>query len=142
MNDGQDPVAMAQWNEREQTTFKQVADMWIEKERPVRSAGWVYNARNLLHNHASDLADLRLIQITPDHVYNALKGQLAEAPEQTNRARRYVKTVLDFSVAKGYLSRGLVNPAQWDAVQGQHSLVSRRKAADIMPRRTIRRCRG
>jgi integrase len=117
LNDGQDPVAMEQWNKREQTTFKQVADMWIEKERPVRSDGWLYNARNLLHNYARDLANLRLIQITPDHIYTALKGK---PPEQTNRARRYVKTVLDYAVAKEYLPRGMINPAQWDAVQEHH----------------------
>jgi integrase len=117
LNDGQDPVAMAQWSERERTTFAQVADMWIEKERPVRREGWIYNAKHLLHDYARDLAELRPVQITPDHVYAALKSRLAEAPEQSHRARRYIKTVLDFAVARGYRARGMINPAQWDEVQ-------------------------
>ena len=117
LNDGQDPVAMQQWNEREQITFKQVADMWIEKERPFRSDGWVRNAKHLLHDYARDLADLPPVQITPNHVHAALKSRLAEAPEQTNRARRYIKTVLDYAAANDYRPRGMINPAQWDGLQ-------------------------
>ena len=99
------------------STFKQVADMWIEKERPVRSDGWVRNAKHLLHDYARDLADLPPVQITPNHVHAALKSRLAEAPEQTNRARRYIKTVLDYAAANDYRPRGMINPAQWDGLQ-------------------------
>jgi integrase len=123
LNDGQDPREMQQWNEREQTTFKQVADMWIENEcqrHGGRTEGWVYNAKHLLHDYGSELSNLRVFQITDEHVYNALKGKLAEAPEQTNRARRCIKEVLDFAGVKKFRTRGTINPAQWDGLQEHH----------------------
>jgi integrase len=117
LNDGQDPVAMQQWSEREQTTFRQVADMWIEKERPGRSAGWIRNAKHLLHNYGKELADLRLIQITPEQVHAALKPRSESAPDQTQRARRYIKIVLDYAGVMRFRPAGMVNPAAWDGVQ-------------------------
>src|SRR5262249_27098907 len=98
-------------------TFKQVAKMWIEKERPVRSEGWIYNAEHLLYDYCAGLADLRVFKITPEQVHAALKDRLAEAPEQTNRARRYSKLVLDFAGAKRLRPHGLINAAQWDGLQ-------------------------
>jgi integrase len=117
LNDGQDPVAMQQWNEREQTTFKQVAGMWVENERPGRSEGWVYNAKHLLHDYGADLANLRVFQITHEQIHAALEPRLAAAPEQTHRARRYIKKVLDFAGAKRFRPAGMINPAQWDGLQ-------------------------
>ena len=93
-------------------TFGEFADAYVDEHE----AGWkndkhVAQWRMTLTKLAAPLRNVRICDITVDHVLAALKPIWLATPETARRTRARIETVLDAAKAKGL--RDGDNPARW-----------------------------
>src|SRR5215470_7539592 len=110
--DGRDPLEIMSHKRAEEMTFVQLAEQWIDHNKSGWSPKRVQDARNLLLKHGEPLADLTLIQITPERVHSALAPLWkADHHDQAQRARLMIERALDYAKVKRL--RAGENPARW-----------------------------
>jgi integrase len=114
LNDGIDPQEAKRWKQAEETTFGQVAEQWLEnnRPRPDRGESWFRDKKNLLRVHSKPLSHLTLINVNSARVHKALEDLWKKHPKQVQRTAATIAQVWDFARVKGLPVAG-ENPAHW-----------------------------
>jgi integrase len=91
------------------TSFRGVAEQWMEEFSPHRSASWVTLATRFLNEAYKVLGDKPIADIAQDHVLAACrKAQDRGSIYTANAIRRYIGAVFAYAASRGLTDR---NPA-------------------------------
>jgi integrase len=123
LRDGIDPQDAKKWRHREEMTFGQYRDQWINERKDENGESWLRNAKQLLCVHAKPLDNLMLAAISQREIKEALADLNRTAPKQATRAFNMIGAVLEDARAMGY-PMGL-NPARKET--RRHVLPGRKK---------------
>jgi integrase len=114
--DGIDPQEAKRWKPRDEKTFGQLADEWIEANKHRWGEKRIREANLLLHQHGKRLTNLRLVQLRPEVIRDELRPLLRTKPHQAHRALGMWKQIIKYAAALGMYPRNH-NPADWKQVQ-------------------------
>jgi integrase len=119
LRDGIDPQQAMKWKPRDEMTFGQLANQYIDDNRQQQQWGdrRVQEANLLLHEYGKKLTPLRIAQVTSEVVRDTMKSLLKDKPyHQVQRARELWKQVMDNAIALRLYPPGF-NPADWKKTQ-------------------------
>jgi integrase len=116
LRDGRDPLEMKQAAVREGTTFAQAAEQWFKINQEGKSQGWHRNIKLVFETYTKPLANLPLIQITPEKIRQTFASLNEKHPRQAQRANGLCYQVLQYAIANRLLPL-IQNPADWEKVQ-------------------------
>jgi integrase len=102
LRDGIDPQEAKKWKPREEMTFGQLADQWIEDHKKNNGESWLRNVNNLLKVKCKFLENLTIIRISPTEIKKALASLNQRAPKQADRAYDMIGSVLGYGKDLGY----------------------------------------
>ena len=95
-------------------TFDTFAESYIASvESGWRNAVHRQQWRNSLRDHAKQLNDLRVDEITTEHVLEVLRPIWPTKAETAKRVRGRIEKILDAAKARGFRPRDAMNPAAW-----------------------------
>lgn len=95
-------------------TFGKFAESYIASvESGWRNAVHRQQWRNSLRDHAKEIGDRRIDEITTEHVIEVLQPIWLTKAETAKRVRGRIEKILDAAKARGFRSRDAMNPAAW-----------------------------
>jgi integrase len=115
---GGDPVEQERAKRRAKhikvRTFKDVCEEFIAHEKPKWRPSTLDKAKLLLFTHSAGLLSKPIAAITPKQIDEALKSAQKKIPNQAERARRIIFTMMNWAEGREY--RSGPNPARLDAL--------------------------
>ena len=93
-------------------TFGNFTESYIASvESGWRSAVHRQQWRNSLRDHATELSDLRVDEVTTEHIIRVLQPIWLSKAETAKRVRGRIEKILDAAKALGFRSKDAMNPA-------------------------------
>lgn len=114
---GGDPRAVLKPTTEAETaipTFGNFTESYIASvESGWRNAVHRQQWRNSLRDHATELNDLRVDEVTTEHIIRVLQPIWLSKAETAKRVRGRIEKILDAAKALGFRSKDAMNPAAW-----------------------------
>lgn len=110
LKQGRDPIA--EKRKEAEPTFGECVNLFLAAmENQWRNEKHRAQWRSTLENNCKVMTDVRVSEISTDHVLQVLTPIWVKVPETASRVRGRVERVLDYAAAKGW--RNGSNPALW-----------------------------